>query len=531
MERNTILAVALSVLVLFTYQSIFQAPKTVKVSNSSQTIVSQQLASNNTTLPSVGNQESGTSTSGLDEATTSIINTTKSSLYFTNVGAVLHKIDFIKNKAFPLTQIGTINELNNVVYSQNQVDKNTLSFSYRDKNWLVTKVYEVKDPNVLNVRMDIKNISEISNLENFSFTVFEIDQSRMEINRNARDSALYEYSVESNHKIYRKGNAYKFNEKNNRNEIANVSWIGFRDHYNAVVIKPTFETKGYEVKADSDNQLNVSIVPVPINLAPGQSMTYGFAIYNGAQNPWLMKKYGQGFEKIVAFSNFPIIEWIAQAIYHIIPVLHGIFKSWGVAIILVSLMIYGITYPLTMQSMMSMRKMQEVQPKMAALKERYKDDPQKLNVEMMEIYRREKINPFGGCFPFLIQMPFFMALYQILWRAEYFQGQGFLWIKDLTQPDRLIILPFYLPLLGNELNILPIVTGFLMFVQQKVASKNVVVTDEQQATQQKMMMYILPVMMTCMFYKFASSWALYFFIFYTLSTFTQWKISQAKAKK
>ena len=87
-------------------------------------------------------------------------------------------------------------------------------------------------------------------------------------------------------------------------------------------------------------------------------------------------------------------------------------------------MIYGITYPLTMQSMMSMRKMQEVQPKIAALRERYKNDPQKLNTEMMEIYRREKINPFGGCLPFLIQMPFFMALYQILWRAQYFQGQG-----------------------------------------------------------------------------------------------------------
>lgn len=138
-----------------------------------------------------------------------------------------------------------------------------------------------------------------------------------------------------------------------------------------------------------------------------------------------MKKYQKSFEKIVAFSNFVVIEWIGQAIYYTIPFLHSIFRSWGVAIILISMMIYGITYPLTMQSMMSMRKMQQVQPKIAALRERYKSDPQKLNAEMVEIYRREKINPFGGCLPFLIQMPFFMALYQILWRAQYFQGRDF----------------------------------------------------------------------------------------------------------
>jgi YidC/Oxa1 family membrane protein insertase len=175
--------------------------------------------------------------------------------------------------------------------------------------------------------------------------------------------------------------------------------------------------------------------------------------------------------------------------------------------------------------------MQEVQPKIKALQERYKNDPQKLNTEMVEIYRREKINPFGGCLPFLIQMPFFMALYQILWRAQYFQGQGFLWIKDLSQPDRLIIFPFYLPLMGNEFNILPILTGSIMFLQQKISSKNIIVADEQQAMQQKMMMYILPVMMTCMFYRFASSWAIYFLVFYILSTATQWKIAQLAGKR
>ena len=353
----------------------------------------------------------------------------------------------------------------------------------------------------------------------------------MEINQNNRESALYEYSVYTNNKIFRKGNATKFNDKNYKKELAMTKWVGFRDHYHAFIVKPEFETKSYEIKSDSDKQLKISIDPQDKNLAPGESIVYDFSIYAGPQNPWIMKKYQKGFEKIVAFSGFPIIEWIGQAIYYTIPFFHGIFKSWGVAIILISMMIYGITYPLTMQSMMSMRKMQEVQPKIAALREKYKSDPQKLNAEMVEIYRREKINPFGGCLPFLIQMPFFMALYQILWRAQYFQGQGFLWIKDLSQPDRLIIFPFNLPLLGNELNILPILTGGIMFLQQKISSKSMNVMDEQQAMQQKMMMYILPVMMTFMFYKFASSWAIYFLVFYILSTATQWKIAKLAGKK
>jgi YidC/Oxa1 family membrane protein insertase len=379
--------------------------------------------------------------------------------------------------------------------------------------------------------MEIKNLSEMSILNNFNFTAYEIDLSRMDINQNNRDTSLYEYSVYANNKMFRKGNASKFNDKNDQSGSVRVNWVGFRDHYHALIIKPEFETKSYEIKSDSNQQLNVSIRPQDKNLAPGESISYDFSIYDGPQNPWLMKKYQKGFEKIVAFSNFIIIEWIGQAIYYTIPVLHSIFRSWGVAIILISMMIYGITYPLTMQSMMSMRKMQQVQPKIAALRERYKSDPQKLNAEMVEIYRREKINPFGGCLPFLIQMPFFMALYQILWRAQYFQGQGFLWIKDLSQPDRLIILPFYLPFFGNELNILPVLTGCIMFLQQRISSKNMVVTDEQQAMQQKMMMYILPVMMTFMFYKFASSWAIYFLVFYILSTATQWKIAKLAGKK
>jgi len=531
MERNTLLAFALIAVVVLGYQAIFLPPKQAEQLKNTQVIAAHNLSvlapQATETLP---NNQSQT-TKAIINATEYYIKTTNTDFSYINVGGSLHKINFKGKAPFFITNILSVSGSENAQYTVQQLDNKTATLVYRDKNWQITKIFEMKDNNFIKVRMEIKNLSEMSILNNFNFMAFDIDESTIDLNQNSRESALYEYSIYADNKIFRKGNAIKFNDKNYKNGTANINWVGFRDHYNAVVIKPEFETKSFEIKADNDKQLNISIKPKDKNLAPGESAIFDFSIYAGPQNSELMKKYNQGFEKIIAFSNFVIIEWIAQAIYHTIPFFHGIFKSWGASIILISLIIYGITYPLTLQSMMSMRKMQEVQPKIKALQERFKNDPQKLNTEMMEIYRREKINPFGGCLPVLIQMPFFMALYQILWRAQYFQGQGFLWIKDLSQPDRLIIFPFYLPLFGNELNILPVLTGCMMFMQQKISSKNIIVVDEQQLMQQKMMMYFLPVMMMCIFYRFASSWAIYFLVFYILSTLSQWKIAKASVKK
>ena len=528
MERNTILAIVLSALVLFGYQTIFVAPKQAELAKSEQVSTNPKEIEKTISAATVQSINETKSTNTSVKPIEVILKTTNSEFYFSNVGGSLHNVNFLKNNPFPIFDILTIKGFDNLEYKN--IEKSEFNVVYHFKNSFLSikKNYILKDKNLLEVSLEIKNLSEISSLENINFSAFEIDETRMDNISNNRENTLFEYSIKSNNKIYRKGSANKFNEKSYLKNNTNFDWIGFRDHYHALIVKPEFETKGYEVKADSEKQLNISITPKTNILTPGQAVVYTFTIYNGPQDPWTMKKYNRGFEKIVAFCSFPISEWIGQAIYHIIPFFHSIFKSWGLAIILISFMIYGITYPLTMQSMMSMRKMQEVQPKIAVLRDRYKNDPQKLNTEMMEIYRREKINPFGGCLPFLIQMPFFMALYQILWRAQYFQGQGFLWIKDLSQPDRLMMLPFDIPFLGNELNILPILTGGIMFLQQKISSKSMVAMDEQQAMQQKMMMYILPVMMTFMFYKFASSWSVYFLIFYILSTLTQWKIAKLK---
>jgi YidC/Oxa1 family membrane protein insertase len=178
--------------------------------------------------------------------------------------------------------------------------------------------------------------------------------------------------------------------------------------------------------------------------------------------------------------------------------------------------------------MVSMKKMQSLQPKINKLRERYNNNPQKLNKEMMDLYKEQRINPLGGCLPLILQMPVFIGLYQVLWRSVEFKGANFLWIKDLSEPDRLLIFPFSLPFIGNELNVLPVVMVVIMAIQQKLSAKSMVVSDSSQLAQQKMMMTIFPVFIGVIFYKFASGLALYFTLFYLMSTFAQWKMSKMR---
>jgi len=170
--------------------------------------------------------------------------------------------------------------------------------------------------------------------------------------------------------------------------------------------------------------------------------------------------------------------------------------------------------------------MQGLQPKMTEIREKHKNNPQKMNQEIMELYKKHNVNPFGGCLPMLLQMPIFIGLYQVLWRSVEFKGAEFLWIKDLSAPDRLFLFPFNLPIIGNEFNLLPIIMIFVMFIQQKLSSKNMAISDPQQLAQQKMMMFFFPLFLGFIFYKFASGLTLYFTMFYLFSTYTQWKISR-----
>ncbi len=520
MNQKTLLAIILSIMVLFGYEAIFVAPKRAQMLKESKSITEKELTQNKEILTQVTDAVQEKTKNKQFEGKIWEIKTPSFVSHVTNEGGALHNIKVGAGHAFPLNQIITIKGISESEFklvSQN-ADKTVLS--YQDDKKRVLKTYEVKDRNTILARVDI-NSKEMSSLDNVQFQIFRVDNSLIDSN-DKRDMGLEEYSVSANKKIFRKNNISKFNPKENKIESIDIDWAGFRNHFSTIVIHPDFATKAYEINTVTEKQLSIYVTPA------SQSTSYEFTCYIGPQDPALMKKYEKGIENIFAFFNWNVLDIFAKAIYFTIPFLHSIFKSWGFSIILISLIIYGLTYPLTFKSMMSMRKMQQVQPKIKALQDRFKNDPQKLNTEIMDIYKKEKINPLGGCLPFLLQMPIFVALYQVLWRSYYFQGESFLWIKDLALPDRLFIMPFSLPLLGNEFNILPLLMAAVMFLQQKISSKNLVVTDEQQAMQQKMMLYLFPIFIGFIFYKFASGLSLYFTVFYALSAATQWKMSKIK---
>lgn len=417
------------------------------------------------------------------------------------------------------SQIATLKSINK--------DESSITFSFEGPGIEIQNQLKAIDNNRLRFQVQIANLS---NLKNVQFSIFDIDGYRVKNEKNKmRDSMLMEYSLLIDNKVVRKNNAFKFTQKEAKTDQRPVEWFGLRDRYHFAIMEPVFKSKSYAIRWIDDHKIRFEVTPEDIGGDPAE---FHFNLYLGPQDLVLLKSLDGNISKIMAFSGNSLLDAVEKFIYNLLLFMNKYIKNWGVSIILISLLIYGATYPLTLKSMLSMRKMQELQPKMAELREKYKNDPQKLNTEVVQLYKIHNINPLAGCLPMLLQMPVFISLYQVLWRTHNFQGAEFLWIKDLSLPDRLIVFTQEFPFIGNELNILPFFMSIVMFFQQKLSSKNTVISDPSQEMQQKMMMYIFPIFIGGIFYHFASGLTLYFTVFYLLSTLTQYKMSKlGPAKK
>ncbi|HNX80808.1 MAG TPA: YidC/Oxa1 family insertase periplasmic-domain containing protein [Candidatus Omnitrophota bacterium] len=296
-----------------------------------------------------------------------------------------------------------------------------------------------------------------------------------------------------------------WNGKSNQSNSA-ATFIALRNRYFAAIIEPKSENfTGYVQKIDNKYS-EVGITSAEITLAPNEERAETFSIYLGPLDLKYIYPLNSAWGGVVNFGTFDII---SHTLLKLLDMLHGVFHSWGLAIIILSILVYLILYPLTLKQMRAMKQMQALQPRIEELRKLHKDNPQKLNKEMMELYREHKVNPLGGCLPIVLQIPIFFALYQALMRAVDLKGSGFLWIKDLAMPDRLFVLPFNVPGLGNEFNILPILMAIGMFVQQKMS---MVAASKEAAEQQKIMMIIFPILFGFIFYKMPSGLVLYWFV-------------------
>lgn len=299
-------------------------------------------------------------------------------------------------------------------------------------------------------------------------------------------------------------------EKSVTHITGDILWGSIKNKYYTLISKPDRKFTTLSVKMlNPTGQENVSYLRSgQVQVGAGKSVTFNFLTYAGPQLLKNLVPFKSDFEKTMYFTGFfgPINLFLIKSL----NMLYAFTRNYGIAIILLTIIIKLIFYPLTRKSFKSMKKMQELQPKMNIIKEKYKDDQNKMQQEIMALYKREKVNPLGGCLPMLIQLPIFFGLYRTLYNAYELIDAKFLWISSLSEPDQLFTIAWG----GSSfpLNILPLIMGVTMFVQQKMSS-----ADPQQ---QKMMMF-MPIIFTFILYNLPSGLVLYWTLSNVLSIVQQ----------
>jgi YidC/Oxa1 family membrane protein insertase len=246
----------------------------------------------------------------------------------------------------------------------------------------------------------------------------------------------------------------------------------------------------------------------PVIAFRGMPGTHTFVLFAGPKDHGRLASLDLGLEHIIDFGFFSII---ARPLFWILKFFYRYIGNYGWAIVLLTIVVRVPFIPILNRGQRSMKKLQELQPKMNELKEKYKKDPQKMQAEMMELYKKYKVNPMGGCLPMLLQIPFFFALYKVLLVAIELRGAPWIfWIADLSAKD-----PYY---------VLPLVMGATMVLQQKMTPSTM---DPKQA---KMMM-LMPVVFTFMFLNFASGLVLYWLVNNVLGIAQQFYNNRQLAKQ
>ncbi len=287
------------------------------------------------------------------------------------------------------------------------------------------------------------------------------------------------------------------------------AWIAMVQHYFASAWIPDDKAKRDIYAGKIDNNLYRIGMQIPLGaLTPGVTVVEKVRLFVGPQEESVLETIAPGFALLKDYGYLTIL---AKPIFWLLENIHTYVGNWGWSIILLTILIKLVFFPLSAASYKSMARMKDVQPRLMVMREQFKGDPQKLNKAMMEMYRNEKINPLGGCLPVLIQIPVFISLYWVLLSSVEMRNAPWIgWIQDLSVPD-----PYY---------ILPVIMAVSMFVQTKL---NPTPPDPIQA---KVMLY-MPLVFSVMFFFFPAGLVLYWVVNNLLSIAQQWQINQMFVKK
>ena len=292
--------------------------------------------------------------------------------------------------------------------------------------------------------------------------------------------------------------------------IPGAEWIAIKSAYFVVAFRPVQE--GARVLARGGKEQFYMGASVPrFDVAPGAVHTAAFEAYVGPSQLETLTTAWDSLPKVQRFfKSVDAMDWFAKMLLRLLNWFYGFIPNYGLAIIFLTVLVRLVMYPLTLKSTRSMKKMQMLAPELEEIKKKYGDDQQEMNKRMMELYKERGVNPMGGCFPILLQMPIFIGLYRMLLSAFELRGAPFVfWITDLSEPDQLFHIEALatVPFLGmfEYVNLLPVLGAAVMLVSQKMMPTS----GPAQNPQQKFMMTFMPVFFAFILYKMPSGTNLY----------------------
>jgi len=377
---------------------------------------------------------------------------------------------------------------------------------YNNQNYLIEKSLTFY-PNsyIIDMFLNLSELSDIIHLGNYAVTW---SGGLPQTENNPKDELTYFGGY-----VYQAGKPYAFEKLSSGIKddptywgkvSGNTDWIAVRSKYFVSALIPETGTGPVEVNLGkvNDNQ-NVYNYKAHFQAnEPGSRLS----LYLGPLEYKRIKDLGVGLSSMMNFGIAPIRP-ISKGVLWLLKFLHQFIPNYGLVLVLFSILVKILVYPLTKKSYKSTKEMQAIQPLVAELKEKHKKDPTKLNKATMALYKEHGVNPLGGCLPLLLQMPLLFALFQVFRSTIELRNAPFVfWINDLSSPDIIYHLPFSLPVYGGHIAVLPLIMGVTMFLQQKMM-------PTQASGQQKFMSYFMTGFFILLFNNFPSGLNLYYTLF------------------
>lgn len=320
------------------------------------------------------------------------------------------------------------------------------------------------------------------------------------------------------------------------NVNGNVDWVATKTKFFSQIIKPNTDTDGAyltgQITGEVDDPFADHFYTSTVTADIPSNGTLSMSLYVGPMRYTDIKDFDEHAFDMVEVS-YGFLRWFSDPFvrFAVIPFFNffsGFISNYGVLVIIFAVLVKLILSPLTIKSYKSMAAMRELQPQMKEVQEKYKNDPQKQQKATMDLYRKNKVNPLGGCLPMLLQFPILVTLWRFFQNSILLRQEEFLWVSDLSAPDYIISLPFSIPFLGDQIAGLVLLMTLSMVFQSRVSAANSAGgANNPMAQQMKIMQYFLPIMLLFVFNNFASGLSLYYLIFNLLSIIQQLYINRS----